>query len=257
MSCVQFLPKEGSRIVIVGGCGGMGQALVKAALSHKLKVAILDLPISIEQNPAPTEALIIPCDLTDELSVNSAFQAIDKEWGAIDGLVNLSGFTGESIPIKNLTVDEWDSVGAVGLRGMFLVCRAALPLLEKGDRSSVVLISSTIGHRVVFSGYGPYAAAKAGVVALGKALATENSPSIRVNVISPGVFNTAFLQGGTGREDRLGSEGVDASQYHSIVPLGRLGEPDEMAGPILFLLGPAASYITGQVLHVNGGTWAP
>ena len=147
--------------------------------------------------------------------------------------------------------------GGSGFARDVLVCRAALSLLEKGESSSVVLISSTFGHRVVFSGYAHYASAKAGVVALGKALASESSPSIRVNVVSPGVFNTAFLQGGTGREKLKGSEGVDSSKYHSLVPLGRIGEPDEMAGPILFLLGPAASYITGQVLHVNGGTWAP
>ncbi len=257
MSMVQFLPKKGSRIVVVGGSGGMGRALVRAALSHGLKVVILGRGHSFEQYPAPEGALTIPCDVTDELSVNNAFQTIDKQWGAIDGLVNLAGYTGEAIPIKNLTANEWDSVGAVGLRGTFLVCRAALPLLEKGESSSVVLISSTFGHRVVFSGYAHYASAKAGVVALGKALASESSPSIRVNVVSPGVFNTAFLQGGTGREKLKGSEGVDSSKYHSLVPLGRIGEPDEMAGPILFLLGPAASYITGQVLHVNGGTWAP
>ena len=257
MTCVQFAPAIGSRIVIVGGCGGMGQALVRACLSHGLRVVVLDLAISIELNPVPEGAVSIPCDLADEVSVNSAFKNIEEKWGAIDGLVNLAGFVGQVTPIKDLTADAWDSVGAVGLRGMFLVCRGAIPLLEKGDSPSVVLIASTFGHRVVFDGYAPYAAAKAGVVALGKALATEMSPSIRVNVISPGVFDTAFLQGGTGRPRRVEKSGVDSTQYHSIVPLGRLGEPEEMSGPILFLLGAAASYITGQVLHVNGGIWAP
>jgi 3-oxoacyl-[acyl-carrier protein] reductase len=94
------------------------------------------------------------------------------------------------------------------------------------------------------------------VIALGKALATECAPRIRVNVVSPGVFDTAFLQGGTGREARK-SASINKDSYHQIVPLKRLGYPTEMAGPILFLAGPAASYITGQVLHVNGGIWAP
>ena len=76
-------------------------------------------------------ALTIPCDVTDELSVNNAFQTIDKQWGAIDGLVNLAGYTGEAIPIKNLTADEWDSVGAVGLRGTFFGLSRSLTFIRK------------------------------------------------------------------------------------------------------------------------------
>ena len=119
MSMVQFLPKKGSRIVVVGGSGGMGRSLVRAALSHGLKIIILGRGHSFEQYPAPEGALTIPCDVTDELSVNRAFETIDKLWGAIDGLVNLAGFTGEAIPIKYLTADEWDSVGQWVCAGCF------------------------------------------------------------------------------------------------------------------------------------------
>lgn len=257
MSLTTLLPAKGSRLVIVGGCGGMGKALVAAALEAELHVVVLDLPVSLESNPVPEGVLGLPCDLKDEASVQAAFEQIEQQWGAVDALVNLAGYTGEAIPVKELDTKEWDSVTGVGLRGMFLVAKAALPLLEKGTNPSVVLISSTFGHRVVFSGYSAYASAKAGVVALGKALATESAPGIRVNVISPGVFRTPFLEGGTGQAARTGTDGIDTDKYHNIVPLGRIGEPEEMAGPILFLLGPAASYITGQVLHVNGGIWAP
>lgn len=257
MSLINFLPAKGSRIVVVGGCGGMGKSLVNAALEHGLTVAVLDLPVSLQNNPVPEGVLGLDCDLKDESSVSAAFNKITEQWGAIDGLVNLAGYTGEAIPVEELSIEEWDSITDVGLRGMFLVSKAALPLLKKSENPSIVLISSTFGHRVVFAGYSAYASAKAGVVALGKALATETAPGIRVNVVSPGVFRTPFLQGGTGQAERTGTDGIDTDKYHNIVPLGRIGEPEEMAGPILFLLGPAASYITGQVLHVNGGIWAP
>lgn len=233
----------------------MGNALVAAAVEAGLRVAVLDLDRSMAQAPAGAE-LIIACDVSDEASVNSAFAEIDNKWGGLDTLVDLAGYTGEPILVQDMPTAEWDAITNCCLRGMFLVARAALPLLAKGNNQSIVLIASTFGHRVVWPGVAPYAASKAGVIALGKALATEHAPAIRVNVISPGVFDTAFLQGGTGRETR-DNDGINKDSYHQIVPLKRLGDPAEMAGPILFLAGPAASYVTGQVLHVNGGIWAP
>jgi 3-oxoacyl-[acyl-carrier protein] reductase len=252
---VTFLPPPGTRIVVVGGCGGMGKALVAAAVEAGLRVAVLDLERSLASSP-PAAEFALACDVSDETSVAAAFAEVERQWGAIDTLVDLAGYTGEPIRIKDMPVAEWDAITDCCLRGMFLVARAALPLLQRGSNPSIVLISSTFGHRVVWPGVAPYAASKAGIVALGKALATEHAPGIRVNVISPGVFKTPFLQGGTGREQRE-NDGIDQGSYHQIVPLKRLGDPQEMAGPILFLAGPAASYITGQVLHVNGGIWAP
>ncbi len=255
LATVKFLPPAGTRIAVVGGCGGMGRALVDAAAGAGLRVAVLDLDRSIAQSP-PTAELVVACDVSDEASVKAAFAEIGRHWGALDTLVDLAGYTGEPTAIQDMPVSEWDAVTGVCLRGMFLVAQAALPLLAKGTAPSIVLISSTFGHRVVWPGVAPYAASKAGVVALGKALATENAPNIRVNVISPGVFKTAFLTGGTGRQTRAG-DNINQGNYHQIVPLKRLGDPEEMVGPILFLAGPGASYITGQVLHVNGGIWAP
>jgi NAD(P)-dependent dehydrogenase (short-subunit alcohol dehydrogenase family) len=252
---LKFTPSVGSRLAIVGGCGGMGQALVRAALDSGLRVAVLDLQRSLEQAPVPEGVLCIPCDVSDEASVKTAFDRLQASWGALETLVNLVGYTGEQIPVRDMPTDEWDSITDTCLRGMFLVARAALPLLEAGTNPSIVLTSSTFGHRVVHSGYAPYAASKAGVVSLGKALATECAPRIRVNVVSPGVFQTPFLTGGLSRDER--KTGLNMDKYPQIVPLGRLGDPAEIVGPILFLAGPAASYITGQVLHVNGGIWAP
>lgn len=117
----------------------------------------------------------------------------------------------------------------------------------------MVLISSTHGARAVHVGVGPYATAKAGVLNLVRVLATEWAPEIRVNGIAPGVVETPFLTGGTGRPRK--STGLDLNRYVNGVPLGRLGKAQDIAGPVLFLLGDAAAYITGQTLHVNGGTF--
>lgn len=255
MTPFDFLPPAGARIAIVGGCGGMGQALVAAALDAGLRVAVLDLERSMAQSPAPPGVLALPCDIGDEAQVHAAFAQLQQRWDGLDVLVNLAGFTGEQILVRDMETAEWDRIVDCCLRGYFMVARAALPLLEKGDNASMVLVSSTFGHRVVHPGFSAYAAAKAGVVSLGKALATECAPKLRVNVVSPGVFRTAFLEGGTGQPAR--ESGIDMDKYPQFVPLGRLGAPQEIVGPILFLAGPAASYITGQVLHVNGGIWAP
>lgn len=252
---IQFTPPALTRMAVVGGCGGMGKALVRGAVEAGLRVAVLDLEKSLQAPPEGAE-LLIACDVSDEGSVQAAFAQIEAAWGALDSLVDLAGYTGEPIAIRDMPVAEWDAINDCCLRGMFLVSRAAIPLLDKGKAPTIVLISSTFGHRVVWPGVAAYAAAKAGVVSLGKALATENSPRIRVNVISPGVFDTAFLVGGTGRQGRDGDT-ISKDSYHANVPLGRLGDPQEMVGPILFLAGPASSYVTGQVLHVNGGIWAP
>lgn len=252
-----FTPAAGSRMVVVGGCGGMGRALVQAARSLEIQVAVLDIPAALEQFPPPADVLAIACDLSQEPQVLGAFAQVQSAWGHIDALVNLAGYTGERVAIENMTTQEWDDIVNTDLRGMFLVARSAAPLLRAsealGHQPAAVLISSTFGARVPHVGYGPYAASKAGVINLVRALATEWAPGIRVNGAAPGVIETAFLKGGTGRPAK--QTHLDMEKFLAGVPLKRLGQPAEMASAILFLLSPAASYIHGQTLHINGGSY--
>lgn len=252
-----FTPAAGSRMVVVGGCGGMGRALVQAARSLEIQVAVLDIPAALEQFPPPADVLAIACDLSQEPQVLAAFAQVQSAWGHIDALVNLAGYTGERVAIENMTTQEWDDIVNTDLRGMFLVARSAAPLLRAsealGHQPAAVLISSTFGARVPHVGYGPYAASKAGVINLVRALATEWAPGIRVNGAAPGVIETAFLKGGTGRPAK--QTHLDMEKFLAGVPLKRLGQPAEMASAILFLLSPAASYIHGQTLHINGGSY--
>ncbi len=251
-----FTPLPGQRLLVVGGCGGMGRALVRTAAALGLRVAVLDIERSIAQFPPPPGVLALACDVTREASVQAAFAQVTGHWGAVDALVNLAGYTGERVRVEDMSTAEWDDIVNTDLRGMFLVARACAPLLRAsaahGHAPAAVLVSSTFGVRVPHVGYGPYAASKAGVINLVRALATEWAPAIRVNGVAPGVIDTAFLKGGTGRDVK--QTGLDMERFVQGVPLQRLGRPEEIAHALLYLLGPAAGYITGQTVHVNGGT---
>ncbi|HQX61235.1 MAG: SDR family oxidoreductase [Rhodoferax sp.] len=257
ISLASFTPPAGTRLLVVGGCGGMGRALVQAARALSMRVAVLDIPAALQQFPPPDDVMTIACDVGQEDQVQAAFAQVQSEWGHVDALVNLAGYTGERVAIEDMKTHEWDDIVNTDLRGMFLVARAAAPLLRAsaalGKQPAVVLISSTFGARVPHVGYGPYAASKAGVINLVRALATEWAPGIRVNGAAPGVIETAFLKGGTGRPAK--QTHLDMEKFLAGVPLKRLGQPSEMATAILFLLGPAASYIHGQTLHINGGSY--
>ncbi len=252
-----FVPAAGFRLAIIGGCGGMGRALVRLACELHFELTIMDLERSIAEHPPPDGVLSLACDVSSEEQVQQAFASIGSRWGAIDGFVNLAGYTGERIRVEDMSSAEWDAILNTDLRGMFLSARAAAPLLRasaaQARSPAAVLVSSTFGVRVPHVGYGPYAASKAGVINLIRALATEWAPDIRVNGIAPGVIDTAFLKGGTGRA--IKQTGLDMTKFVGGVPLQRLGQPDEIAQAAMFLLGPASSYVTGQTLHVNGGSY--
>jgi NAD(P)-dependent dehydrogenase (short-subunit alcohol dehydrogenase family) len=252
------LPRPGSRLVVAGGCGGIGQSIVEESLCLGLEVVVLDLPSSIEANPPPAGvADAIGIDAGDEAAVTDAFARIGQRWPMIDGVINLVGFTRERIRVESMPTGEWDDIVSGNLRSAFLISRAAAPALRAsagaGRHPAMVLTTSTFGVRVSQPGYGPYAASKAGVIGLCKALSTEWAPDVRVNAIAPGVIKTPFLSGGTGRPPK--QTGLDQQRFVATVALGRLGEPIEITGPMLFLLSEAASYITGQTLHVNGGSF--
>ncbi len=254
MGDVSLVPEKGLKVAVVGGCGGMGRVLVKTALEMGLEIAVLDLKQSIEAFPPPAGVISMTCDATDEASVNAAFAALDKKWHALDALVNFVGFTNERRTIENMSLPEWNEIINGSLTSAFLINRAALPLLKKGKERAIVNTSSTFGVRVDIPGFGPYAVAKAGIINLTRVLAMELGPDIRVNALAPGLTRTAFLQGGTSRPEK--KERTDPEMVASRVPLKRAGEPEDMVGPILFMIGPGSRYMTSQTLHVNGGLWS-
>lgn len=260
----RLAPPAGSRILIVGGCGSIGSRLVSACLAMDLEVAVFALPRSIDSSPPPQNALTFAVDVPDEGSVSAGFHDLGKQWNAIDTLIFLVGFM--TVPpqqISELKVAEWDAVVAGNLRSAYLVAREALPMLHAAGKASIVNVGSSLAYNPL-RGVSAYAAAKAGLVALTKSLAIENAPNIRANLVAPSAVDTPFLAGGHGPRGKEASKaGGDAwfrnmtASYVPTIPLGRIAQPEDIIGPILFLAGPSASFITGQVIHVNGGRVTP
>jgi 3-oxoacyl-[acyl-carrier protein] reductase len=244
------------RVAILGGCGGIGRSLVTALLAHGDSVAVLDLQVSLDRHPPPAGVLALALDGAAAASVDAAFGAIRSAWGALDGFVNLAGFMIGVRPLRDVPPDDFDSVIDGNLRTTFLACKAAMPLLEAGEGASVVNIASGLAQ-FVRPGYGPYAASKAAMIALTKTLAHEHAPKVRCNLVAPGAVDTAFLRGGTGRSDETGTPTLDVAAYSAMIPLKRIAMPEDVVGPIRFLLGPESRYMTGQCLWVNGGAYMP
>ena len=249
-------PTRGSRLLVAGGCGGIGRGLVAAALETGLEVAVMDLPASAERHPAPAGVPFFPLDATVESSVQAAFADLAARWAAPDALVNLIGYANAAIPLADLATEGWDDVIGGNVRSAFLIAKSAMALLRE-RRGAMVLASSGLGFRGM-PGYGPYTASKAAVIGMTKTLAFENAPEVRVNAVAPGAVDTAFQVGGTGRVDE-----DHAPMRHDLGPLiranpmGRIGVVDDVVGPILFLCGPAARWMSGQTLHINGGGFTP
>ena len=251
---LQMVPAVGDTIVIAGGCGGIGRSLVAAANEIGLNVFVLDLQCSIDDFPVPQGVTAFSCDATKPADIASAFQEIAKNVNAIDHFVNLVGFTKEQINIADMDDEEWDEIIDGTLKSAFLLVRAAIPLLRKSANPSILNTASTFGVHVPVSGYGPYSVAKAGIINFTRVLATEEGPHIRVNALAPGLIDTQFLKGGTGRAEK--SSRIDGNRVVTTIPLQRIGTPNDLVGMMLFLASPAASYITSQTMHVNGGLWS-
>lgn len=245
-------------MLVVGGCGGVGSVLVRTALDIGLRVAVIDMAASVTRHPPPKEAISIVADATEDAGVQESLTHLDQQWSGLDVLVTLVGL-GVAPPrrIETFTSDEWDAFMAVNLRAVFLCAKYALPMLRRGTDPNIITVSS-LHAALPPQGFGPYGAAKAGLVNLTKGLALENAPYVRANSVAPAGMMTAFLGGGTGRGGEDGDlSWFDPEHYARITPLGRMGTAEEAVGPILFLASPAARFITGQLLHVSGGRIMP
>ena len=249
----RLAPPAGQGLVVTGGCGGIGSRLVEAALDAGLKVAILDLPRSIAENPPPPGAAVLACDATDAAQVDDAMASARESLGGIHHLANLAGFASALTPVAELDPDDFAAVMDGSVRSTMLCSRAAIPALRAAGGGSIVNMSSDLGF-IGRAGYAGYAAAKSAVAMLTRTLAAELAPEIRVNCVSPSAVDTPFLSGGTGRGGVQGAAArTNLDAFVKTVPLGRVAVADDVVAPILFLMGDAARYMTAQVLHINGG----
>ncbi len=238
------------RIAVLGGAGGIGRVLIAELRGLGYETVVLDLPASLARHMSDGEALA--CDVRDEESIRQAMEKL----GGIDGFVNLAGYNAALTPLAEMETGYFDEVVEGNLRGAYLAARYALPKMRGRPGASMVMTASGLATNVR-PGYGAYAASKAAVIAMTKTLALECAPDIRVNVVAPALVDTAFLRGGTGRSNEDGQSIVDLEAYRKATPLARLAQPQDITGPIRFLLGPDSGFMTGQTLWINGGGFMP
>jgi 3-oxoacyl-[acyl-carrier protein] reductase len=235
------------RVALVSGASrGIGAAIAASlAAAGATVVGTATGPVGVK---AITESLAgrgrgIVLDIGHEESVEAAFRDVLGNEGAPTIVVNNAGITRDNLLLRMKT-EEWDSVIATNLSGVYRVCKASLKGMMKARHGRIINIASVIGV-MGNAGQANYAAAKAGIIGFSKSLAREvGSRNITVNVVAPGFIDTDMT--------RVLSE-QQRSTMLGQVPLGRLGESEDIANAVVFLASGAAAYITGETLHVNGG----
>jgi NAD(P)-dependent dehydrogenase (short-subunit alcohol dehydrogenase family) len=240
--------------LVTGGAGGIGRATCQAFFDQGYRVSLTDID---EDGAAAAAAAIdssgeivasLKSDVSSTDSVNAMVAATLERFGRLDALVNVAGVVGPGAS-EELPDEEWDRLISIHLSGAFRCSRAAFPALSKSGAGSIVSISSIAG-RTGFSYRVSYCAAKAGIEGLTRALAVEwAKKGVRVNAVAPGHVRTPMLD----HSLKIGSVTEEIVQARtSRIPLGRYAQPEEIAAAVLFLSSPAASYITGEVLCVDG-----
>jgi 3-oxoacyl-[acyl-carrier protein] reductase len=237
--------------VITGGAQGIGRAIALGMGREGAKVVVADLQgekaktVADEARTLGTDAIAVEVNVASELSVKKLADQTFERFGRVDILINDAGVYLKSLVVSK-SEEEWDRTLDVNLGGNFLCARAFVPAMRTQKSGRIISIASSIAHSGARE-FADYAASKAGIIGFVKALARELGPDgITVNAICPGSANTEMPR-------RHRSEEETMARLRA-TPLGHVLEPEDIAGPILFLASDAAAYITGQAYNINCGT---
>jgi NAD(P)-dependent dehydrogenase (short-subunit alcohol dehydrogenase family) len=231
---------KGRVAVVTGAGGGLGGAIVRRLAQMGATVVATDL-----KEPAVADATAMACDVTEEASVELLARQVKEKFGRCDILINNAGVMAPVIPLEELPTATWDKVMNVNLKGAFLCAKHLARMMLAQSKGAIVNLAS-IGARVP-SDIGPYGPSKAGVLGLTHQMAVEWGPrGIRANSVSPGMIRTPMS------EHFYQNEKLHAGRK-KVVPMGRIGVPDDIADAIAFMVSDAASYMNGQDIIIDGG----
>lgn len=246
------------KVVIVTGAGsGIGRATAIAFAEEGASVTVVDINMQNAQKTAAeivemeANALAVQADVANEDSWIDIVAQVKAKFGRINVLFNNAGIGGGK-PLMELEVADWDRLMAVNLRSVFLGCKTTLPeLIESGGGAIVNMSSSTAGWDTIHGG-GAYMASKAGVSQITKNLALEAAPhGIRVNAVCPGIIETRLSSAQAGADET--AEQAFFDRFRQRIPLGRVGQPEDVASAVFFFASDEARHITGSMLLIDGG----
>jgi len=242
---------EGKNILITGAAQGIGKSIAIEMAKEGANIGVADINLGTAESAAQeisssgVKSTALQLDVSNQSSVTDAVQAFTEELGSLDVLVNNAGITRDTL-LMRMKEEDWDAVLNINLKGTFLCMKESVKIMAKQRYGKIINISSVVAF-IGNPGQANYSASKAGLIGLTRTVAREYaSRGIRVNAIAPGFIKTAMT-------DVLPDNVKD--EMMKAIPLGQFGTPEDVARAAIFLSSPESDYLTGQVIHVNGGMY--
>ena len=238
-------------VIVTGGSFGIGKATAIAFAKRGAKVVIADWieePSTLKEIQGwDSSAIFTKCDVSKNTDVEEMVKRTIETFGRLDFAVNNAGIEGATAPTHECTEENWDNTVNINLKGIWLCMKHEIPHMLKQGKGAIVNTASVAGL-IGFPGLPAYVVSKHGVVGLTKTAALENArQGIRINAVCPGVIRTPMVDRTTGKDKTV------EKKYEDMEPVGRMGEPEEVAEAIVWLCSDAASFVTGHAMAVDGG----